>query len=234
MQEITDFRKLLDERKDDILARTQALDAEDREKELEEINRFKNNLKNNIEKYLVKFGVPKRFLNPRSHTDKLNFEKGYFFHGPVGTGKTDCAASLLKNIVLNTEPGKESGRLTIPSELALFVSVPMMLLNIRSAFKKDSIDENEIIKKYTKVKILVLDDLGTEKVSEWVMQTLYIIINARYEDEKQTIITSNYDLNEIKESLNDKIASRITAMTETIHLTGIDRRSGLSVMTVVK
>jgi DNA replication protein DnaC len=75
-----------------------------------------------------------------------------------------------------------------------------------------------------------MDDLGTEKPSDWVIQTLYVIINSRYEEDKQTVITSNYSLEEIRKNLNDKIASRIIAMTEVIEIKGIDRRSAISVV----
>ena len=196
----------------------------------EKLKRFKAGLEKNIQTVLQRMGVPKRFLNPKSNTTKLDLGQGYYFHGPVGTGKTDLAVSFLKNIVLNTEPVDDYGRLRIPDDLGLFVSVPVMLLNIRSAFKSETTDESEVIKKYTKPEVLVMDDLGTEKVTEWVMQTLYVVINARYEEEKRTIITSNCNLEDLRKNLNDKIASRITAMTEIIELKGIDRRSGISVV----
>ncbi len=197
---------------------------------IEKLERFKAGLEKNIQAVLQRMGVPKKFLNPKSNTSKLDLGWGYYFHGPVGTGKTDMAVSLLKNIILNTEPVDNYGRFKIPDDLALFVSVPVMLLNIRSAFKSETADESGLIKKYTKPFVLVMDDLGTEKVTEWVMQTLYVIINSRYEEEKQTIFTSNYCLEDIRKNLNDKIASRITAMAEIIELKGIDRRSGISVV----
>ena len=196
----------------------------------EKLERFKAGLEKNIHAVLQRMGVPKRFLNPKSNTAKLNLEQGYYFYGPVGTGKTDLAVGLLKNIILNAEPVDDYGRLRIPDDLGLFVSVPVMLLNIRSAFKSETADESDLIKKYTKPDVLVMDDLGTEKATEWVMQTLYVIINSRYEEEKQTIFSSNYCLEDIRKNLNDKIASRITAMAEIIELKGIDRRSGISVV----
>jgi DNA replication protein DnaC len=196
----------------------------------EKLERFKAGLEKNIQSVLQKTGVPKMFLNPKSNTSKFDLERGYYFHGPVGTGKTDTAISVLKNIILNTEPVFEYGVYKLPENLAMFASVPMMLLNIRSSFKSETSDEIDLIKKYVKPEILIMDDLGTEKVTEWVMQTLYVIINSRYEEEKQTLITSNNSLDEIRKNLNDKIASRITAMTDVIELKGIDRRSGISVI----
>ncbi len=199
----------------------------------EKLNRFKSGLEKNIQTVLAKMGVPKKFLSPKSNTSRLNLESGYYFHGPVGTGKTDLAVSFLKNVILNSEPSEpvyEYGKYRLKDSLGLFVSVPVMLLNIRGAFKSETTEEIALIKKYVSPKILVMDDLGSEKTTDWVMQTLYVIINARYEEERQTVITSNYSLEEIRKNLNDKIASRITAMTELIEIKGIDRRSCISVV----
>ena len=191
----------------------------------EKLNRFKSGLEKNIQTVLAKMGIPKRFLSPKNNTSGLNLESGYYFHGPVGTGKTDLAVSFLKNVILNSEPIYEYEKYRLQDNLGLFISVPVMLLNIRGAFKSETTEEIALIKKYVNPEILVMDDLGTEKTTDWVTQTLYVIINARYEEEKQTIITSNYSLDEIRKNLNDKIASRITAMTEVIEIKGIDRRS---------
>ncbi len=191
----------------------------------EKLSKFKNGLEKNIQNVLAKIGVPKKFLTPKSNIGKLNLKSGYYFHGPVGTGKTDLAVSFLKSFILNSEPVCEYEKYRLQDNLGLFVSVPIMLLNIRGAFKSETALEIDLIKKYTRPELLIMDDLGTEKTTEWVMQTLYVIINSRYEEDKQTVITSNYSLEEIRKNLNDKIASRITAMTEVIEIKGIDRRA---------
>ena len=106
----------------------------------EKLERFKLGLEKNIQSVLQKTGVPKRFLNPKSNIAKLDLRRGYYFHGPVGTGKTDMAVSVLKNIILNTEPVFEYGVYKLPENLAIFASVPVMLLDIRSAFKSENAD----------------------------------------------------------------------------------------------
>jgi DNA replication protein DnaC len=204
---------------------------EQNETDAEKLSRFKSGLEKNIQNILSKIGVPKRFLSPKSNAQKLNIKSGYYFHGPVGTGKTDLAVSFLKHVILNSEPAYGyDGKYRLQDNIGLFVSVPIMLLNIRGAFKSETVEEMDLIKKYVKPEILVMDDLGTEKPSDWVIQTLYVIINSRYEEDKQTVITSNYSLDDIRKNLNDKIASRITAMTEVIEIKGIDRRSCISVV----
>lgn len=194
--------------------------------------RFISAVSQNIEKYLSRAEVPKRYLNPKTNCAGMDFNKSYYLYGPVGTGKTDRAVCLLKNIILNAKPVKEFNIFKLYENLALFASVPSMLLNIRSAFKNDAVDESKLIKKYITPKVLILDDLGTEKTTEWVTQTLYIIINGRYEDEKQTIITSNLNLDDVKEVFSDKIASRISAMADVVEIKGTDRRK--AAITVIK
>jgi DNA replication protein DnaC len=63
------------------------------------------------------------------------------------------------------------------------------------------------------VDLLILDDLGVDKPSDWVLNVLYNIINYRYENLKKTIITSNFSLDEIAEAFNDnRITRRIERM----------------------
>ena len=109
--------------------------------------------------------------------------------------------------------------------MPLFVSIPDLLLEIRHSFKeKSETDEQDIINKYSEIDLLVLDDLGIEKTSEWSIQTLYTIIDRRYRDMKRTIITSNLNLKEIADKLDDRISSRIAGMCDCITLKGADRR----------
>jgi hypothetical protein len=71
---------------------------------------------------------------------------------------------------------------------------------------------------------LILDDIGTEKPSEWAQQNIFLIIDRRYETLRQTIFTSNLSLDELSERLGDRITSRIAEMCKVIELKGKDRR----------
>jgi len=71
---------------------------------------------------------------------------------------------------------------------------------------------------------LFIDDFGTEKGSEWVLETLYSIIDKKYEDVIPMIITSNLDLNALGVKMGDRIASRIAEMCDVVEMTGLDRR----------
>lgn len=63
--------------------------------------------------------------------------------------------------------------------------------------------------KYSNAHLLVLDDLGAEKPTEFVITTLYLIINRRYENMLTTVITSNYDYNDLADIIDERIIDRI-------------------------
>jgi DNA replication protein DnaC len=117
-------------------------------------------------------------------------------YGVTGCGKTHLAISYLQE--------KQRG---------FFVPVPELLLEIRDTFRDSStIRESDVIKKYTDHDLLVLDDLGSEKSTDYSITTLYLIIDRRIRNKKQTIITTNLTLGEIDGVLSARIASRLSGM----------------------
>lgn len=169
--------------------------------------------------YVQTSGVPKIFLNVKLPTD---YEKhtSLFITGACGTGKTHKAVSLLKGYA-DSRPCHEFEHPY--KHLPIFITIPELLMKIRSCFSLDECEET-IVRKYSDCSLLVLDDLGVEKTSDWALQTLYIILNNRYSEQLQTIITSNLTIEEIGEKLGDRIASRIAGMCKIVKLTGKDRR----------
>ena len=72
---------------------------------------------------------------------------------------------------------------------------------------------------------LVMDDLGADRLTDFALEGLYLMIDRWYRRQKKgLVITSNFDLGRIAESVDDRIASRIAGMCEVIHMTGEDRR----------
>lgn len=106
-----------------------------------------------------------------------NGSKGVLFFGPPGTGKT-LLASILCNEILN------QGR------IAIFASIPDLLADIRSSYDKGN--TSEILQAVNDAPFLVLDDLGAEKMTPWVGEQLFSLINTRLSNSRQTVITSNY------------------------------------------
>jgi DNA replication protein DnaC len=132
--------------------------------------------------------------------------------GKTGCGKTHLAVAMMAQAVENHH---KILRGKIPP-FGLFVTVPELLLSIRSSFRKNGGDDEDseavIVDRYSSVGLLILDDLGAEKASDWAESTLYLIIDRRNRDEKWTIVTSNLTLPEIEQHMGARIASRLSDM----------------------
>jgi len=172
--------------------------------------------RNNFEAYLKACGVPKIFMEvPVTHESR-----SLFLTGGYGIGKTHKAISILKDFVMNlpcakfVEPFKDT---------PIFATAPELLSKIRACFTANESEAN-LLSIYMRSPLLILDDLGVEKTTEWALQALYVVVNRRYLDGRQTIITSNLTLDEVREKLGDRIASRIVGMCHPVRLTGRDRR----------
>ena len=146
--------------------------------------------------------------------------EGAFIHGPVGTGKTHLGIAMVKAAVGGAVRAQEQATL-------LVTSAPALLSEIRSSFRDGaSLSEDDLIRRYASVKFLLVDDLGVERGTDFAIQTLYLIVDARYTAMRRTVFTSNLSVAEIAERLGDRIASRICGMGVVLHLDGPDRRLG--------
>ncbi len=133
--------------------------------------------------------------------------------GPVGRGKTYRAAAIMRHRI---EQGVKRDR---------FVSLPELLLQIRSTYGAGEESESDVILRYATAPLLVLDDLGAEKTTDAVRASLGILIDRRATDSRRrTIITGNLTMQEIAGQHGPRIASRIAGMCRVISLTGPDRR----------
>ncbi|MFH0771312.1 MAG: ATP-binding protein [Candidatus Omnitrophota bacterium] len=119
--------------------------------------------------------------------------------GKTGCGKTHLAISMLREANLRWA--------------AYFITIPELLLKIRGSFDSQSNEtEEEIIAKFSDYELLVLDDLGAEKTTEYSITTLYLILDRRNRENRRTIITTNLSLQDIEETLGARIASRLADM----------------------
>jgi len=144
-------------------------------------------------------------------------KRGLFITGPAGTGKTHLATALFRKNLGRTAFLKNG----YPELSATWASVPDVLLRLRATFDGEG-RESDVTAELANVRLLVLDDLGAEKASEWTALALYTIISRRVNWMRPTIITSNLTLAEI-DAADPRLASRLGGMTVLL-LRGEDRR----------
>ena len=130
--------------------------------------------------------------------------RSILFTGETGVGKTHLAVAIYRELIVQ---GK------VVSENVKFVTAPELLLEIKKTFTDSSITtESDVIDRYSNADLLILDDLGSEKTTEFAIQSLYLVIDRRNRNMRPTIITTNLSLKEIEEKLDARIASRLSSM----------------------
>ena len=107
-------------------------------------------------------------------------EKGLLLMGPSGVGKTHLGVAALKELIRRGHGG-------------LFCDYRELLKEIQASYNPASEStEMGILEPIRSVEILVLDDLGASKPSAWVLDIIGLVLNARYNERRVTILTSNY------------------------------------------
>jgi DNA replication protein DnaC len=101
-------------------------------------------------------------------------------------------------------------------------NVPQMLYYAKRDYQDKNNNYQDSV--LNSVRVFVLDDIGVEKVSEFVEEFMYMLINGQYEKVYPIVITSNLPLSQLAERLGDRIVSRIKEMCEIIEIKGEDRR----------
>lgn len=182
---------------------------------------------------------PQRYIKETDYTNS-KIKPGdigalsFYLWGPVGCGKTQLVVDELAEQILDEKIDDEYDPYFYTEKIKFYNATELMAL-LRSLFDKNNSNKNfsnieDFLEYITRKGLyafdyIILDDLGAEKQSEWVQETFYLLINKLYENESPSlIITSNKSLQEIAESLGDRVASRIAEMCEVIKLEGKDRR----------
>lgn len=184
-----------------------------------------------LEEYFSASKVPRAFhhakLSDFSDTVLKQIEKrvvgseGVFLYGPPGCGKTRLAAAL---VAYYFEAGKlrayrvglAAFGLTKPVKSFMrWEIVPELLMKFRLTYDREYGGKTDLkmVDDLCECDLLVLDDYGAEKVSDWTNQMLYIIVAKRLDNLRPTIVTSNLDLEQINE-VNPRLASRFGAFAD--------------------
>ncbi len=146
--------------------------------------------------------------------------KGLFLEGQPGVGKTHLGVAVLREVIEQT------------NARGLFYDTRDLLRVIRSTYDPSiRTTELDVLRPVMQADLLVLDDLGAEKTSEWVEETMNLIVNTRYNERRLTIFTSNYadipddsEPNSLLFRIGHRMRSRLHEMCEFIVLDGADYR----------
>ena len=151
--------------------------------------------------------------------DNLDEGRGLYIWGKsTGNGKTSWACKIMsyffRKIAFNTGLENEG----------LYIFLPTFLEDLRDNYDNKDPEFDEILRMIKTCRLLIIDDIGAERVTDWVRERMVSIINTRVSNNLTTIYTSNLSPEELRGELGDRIASRVLGSSQVVEITSGDRR----------
>ena len=172
--------------------------------------------------FYIKAGTSQDYALTQASKFATNYpvvERGLMFMGPAGVGKTHLAVSIIRHLCEKGLGGR-------------FYEFGSLLKEIQDSYNPISkSSELKVLAPVFEADVLVLDELGATVPTDWVRDTMYQIINKRYNDNKVTIFTTNYldqrrtDKEQVLEDrISPRLRSRLFEMCTNVVIDGEDYR----------
>lgn len=170
--------------------------------------------KKNLE-FLNNLDIPERFWDVKSDDkyikDVLN--GGILFTGGVGTGKTHAIVALIKGLA-NSKGNFSECR---------FDDIGSITRCLRDSIANGSYEQ--VYERYLNRRVLIMDDLGTENITDFLKEFFHNIVNDRYNSMRPIVASTNLNSKELSERYGERVYSRLLDMCRVVKLKGKDRRS---------
>ena len=204
-----------------------------------------------VEKILEKAGIPQRhaasslanwverpgtekgFNAAQEWVAKPRSDQGFMLLGTPGTGKTHLAVAALRGKaeawVREQEADAQRDLYYQPAEQPVnrmrFLNVPLFLERLRSQMRYSEGEASQVFEYcLERASVVVLDDLGKERATDWASEKLYVLIESRYSACKPTIATSNRTLDELDDLGYGPAISRLQHTCRVVRMDAPDYR----------
>ncbi len=191
--------------------------------------------KRQLRRRLGRAGIPQRYKNKDLDSFKVDIDSrrlalrqvrrfvqefeasaecpGLFLYGAPGTGKTHLAIGALKDLIELGHSG-------------MFYNMVTLMEHFRKqALGSLSHEDEERLDQLTEVDVLVIDDLGAGRLTDFIQERMYALIDRRYANNQCVIVTSNLGLRKLEEQVTYPVLSRVRGMCFTVNTGELDFRN---------